>query len=253
MDLALNNLQRLICHKIQPTNCCMAMYYNHTYIHIYAEYRLMQWITTSEDFFTKICTSHFIVRVRKGLLKVCEWEGAGDRTELQYFDPHSHGHQRCVFLVLQGCSTGSPEAHSAGWWLSLLHLISNLSPTVSLPVITELYNSSTPTQSLQWDVWSSSSGNNCQCSSQVTLFRCISLWVYHGIFFYLVPFHQPNPTYAISFDYWPLGCVTSFRCITLEWHICPGQRSKCNITNQPTNQPNKYIYIILHGSVCDPV
>ena len=51
-------------------------------------------------------------------------------------------------------------------------------------------------------------------------------------FFYLVPFHQPNPTYAISFDYWPLGCVTSFRCITLEWHICPGQRSKYNTSDQ---------------------
>ena len=30
------------------------------------------------------------------------------------------------------------------------------------------------------------------CSSQVTLFRCIILWVYHGIF-YLVPFRQPSP------------------------------------------------------------
>ena len=43
------------------------------------------------------------------------WEGAGDRTELKYFDPHSYGRQRCVFLVLQGCSTGVPETHSAGW------------------------------------------------------------------------------------------------------------------------------------------
>ena len=49
-------------------------------------------------------------------------------------------------------------------------------------------------------------------------------------FFYLVPFHQPNPIYAISFDHWQLGCVTSFRCITLERHICPGRRSKYNIT-----------------------
>ena len=43
--------------------------------------------------------------------------------------PHSYGRQRCVFLVLQGCSTGGPEAQlSAGWWLSLLHLITNWSP-----------------------------------------------------------------------------------------------------------------------------
>ena len=34
---------------------------------------------TQEDFFNKIFTSHFIARVRKGLLKVCAWEGAGDR------------------------------------------------------------------------------------------------------------------------------------------------------------------------------
>ena len=34
------------------------------------------------------------------------WEGVGDWTELQYIDPQSYGHQRCVFLVLQGYSTG---------------------------------------------------------------------------------------------------------------------------------------------------
>ena len=57
-------------------------------------------IKTQEDFFINICTSHFIVRVRKGLLKVCVWEGAGDRTETAIFWPHSYGRQRCVFLVL---------------------------------------------------------------------------------------------------------------------------------------------------------
>ena len=39
----------------------------------------------------------------------------------------SYGRQRCVILVLQGCSTGGPEAHSARWCLSLLRLISNFS------------------------------------------------------------------------------------------------------------------------------
>ena len=76
----------------------------------------------------KICTSHFIVRVWKRLLRILLWEGVGDRTKLQYIDPHSYGRQCCVFLVLQGCSTGGPAAQlSAGWWLSLLHLISNFS------------------------------------------------------------------------------------------------------------------------------
>ena len=162
----------------------------------------------SEAFFRKICTSHFIVRVQKGLLKVCVWEGVGDRTELQYIDPHSYGRQRCVFLVPQGCSIGGPCAQlSDGWWLSLLHLISNfsepqlnrgpqeprgplsawrgfpyhissLTPSPWLLALTELYNSSTPTQSLEWHVWLSSSGNNCHAvhrslSSGASVYECI--------------------------------------------------------------------------------
>ena len=116
-----NKCQNHPCVVFSYTDSC-------TYIHIYVELILTQWITMSEGSFNKICTSHFIVRVRKGSLKVCMWEGVGDRTELQYIDPHSYGHQRCVFLVLQGCSTGGPGAQlSAGWWLPLLHLISNFS------------------------------------------------------------------------------------------------------------------------------
>ena len=53
-----------------------------------------------EDFFRKIFTSHFIASVRKGLLSVCVWEGAGDRTETVIFWPQTYGRQRCVFLVL---------------------------------------------------------------------------------------------------------------------------------------------------------
>ena len=204
-------------------------------------------------------TSHFIARVRKGLLRVFMWEGAGDRTELQYIDPNCYGHERCVFLVLQCCSTVGPGAQlSAGWWLSLLHLFSNCSPklhwgsrgpfqpgvafpttsclrrlwspNVWLPVLTELYNSSTttqsPIQSLEWPVWSSSSGNNCHAvqrplSSGASVYECIMGFL---------PCHicSAKFTHAISFDYWPLECVTSFRCITLEWHVCPGRRSIYN-------------------------
>ena len=82
----------------------------------------------SKGFFIIICTSYFIVRVRKGLLRVLVWEGVGDRTELQYIDLHSYGRQHRAFLVLQGCSTGGPGAQlSAECWLSLPHLVSNLS------------------------------------------------------------------------------------------------------------------------------
>ena len=157
----------------------------HIHLHIHAEYILTQWVKTSEDFFKKY-TSHFI-------WKVCVWEGVGDRTELQYIDPQSYGHQRCIFLVLQGCSTGSPGAHSAGWWLHLPHLVSNssdlqLTDFLSLPSYIIVHS---PTQSLEWHVWSSSSGNDCHAvhrslSSGASVYECT-------MGFYLVPYRQPSP------------------------------------------------------------
>ena len=42
------------------------------------------------------------------------------------------------------------------------------------------------------------------------------------------PISSAKSAYAISFDYWPLECVTSFRCITLEWHVWSGRNSKYN-------------------------
>ena len=228
-----------------------------------------------EDFFINICTAHFIVRVRKGLLKVCVWEGVGDQTELQYFDLHSYGRQHCVFLVLQGCSTGGPEAHSAGWWLSLLHLISIFSrpqlirasrplrPDVAFPitsrlspsptltgtnltsVLTELYNSSTPTQSptrsLKSHVLSSSSGNNCHAvhrslSSGASVYECTM-----GIFFTSSHFiSQFSPTW------FPL--ITAIRmCHFLpvhhsEWHFWPGRRSKYHTLSSNWNCSAKMFF-----------
>ena len=58
-------------------------------------------------------------------------------------------------------TTGGPEGSEGPFdlvWFFPYH-ISSLTPT--LTVLTELYNSSTPTQSLEWHFWSSSSGNNC--------------------------------------------------------------------------------------------
>ena len=82
-------------------------------------------IKTSEDFFKKIYLSLYL----KGL---CVWEGVGDQTELQHIDPHSYGYQRCIFLVLLGCSTGGPGAQlSAECWLSLPHLVTNGAPNSS--------------------------------------------------------------------------------------------------------------------------
>ena len=98
----------------------------------------------------------------------------------EIFWPRCYDRQRCVFLVFQGCSTGGPGLTLLGdllhlisifsgpqlirasngpfglMWLSLAHLVYNSvqSPwnsnsTVLNSVLTELYNSSTPTWSLK--------------------------------------------------------------------------------------------------------
>ena len=82
-------------------------------------------IKMQEEFFINICISHFIIRVRKGLLKVCVWEGVGNRTESATFWP-------LLLWPSALCVSCSPDAQpegpaaqlSAKWWLSLLHLIS---------------------------------------------------------------------------------------------------------------------------------
>ena len=50
----------------------------------------------------------------------------------EIFWPWSYGRQRCVFLVLHGCSTGALE--SAGCWLSLPHLVYLLNSTRLSPL-----------------------------------------------------------------------------------------------------------------------
>ena len=125
-----------------------------------------------------------------------------------------------VFLVLQGCSTGGPGDHSlldagflyrilsptglqtqsgvpkapsAGCWLSLPHLVSNssdlqLSDLLSPPSYIIVQSS---THSLEWHVWSSSSGNNCHAVHR-SLISGASVYEY-TMGFYLVPYCQPRP------------------------------------------------------------
>ena len=150
---------------------------------------------------------------------MCERELETEQ-RLQHIDlPSPSGHTPCVILVLQGCSTwglgaqplwdmfsfqhlltnwspnslGVPRAPSVGWWLSLPHITSNFSG----PQLTDFLSSpnyiivQSPTQSLEWRVWSSSSRNNCHAvqrslSSGDSVYECI-------MGFYLVPFRQPNP------------------------------------------------------------
>ena len=144
----------------------------------------------------------------------------------------THGHQRCVFLVLlmlnqrpggsafcwvlafsttschQRVSTqlGVPKAPSAGWRLSLPHLVFNSSDLQlpDFPPSPSYILVQSPTQSLEWHVRSSSSGNNCHAvrrslSSGASVYECI-------MDFYLVPFRRPNPP-------------TRFLSITGHWNM----------------------------------
>ena len=154
-----------------------------------------------------------------------------------------------VSFSFSWCSTGGPGVYSAGWWLSLLHLISNFSspqtPSGFLRApsagsgfpyhISSITPSPTVTATVTWLLsWLS------YIIVQRPLDRPLDLW--NGIIDrhraeiivmqftgHSLPVHQsmsvswalPCPisstksTHAISFDSWPLECVTSFQCITL--------------------------------------
>ena len=132
----------------------------------------------------------------------------------QYSDPHSYGCQRCVFLILLmlkrrpwglldwvlafftasyqqllwSPNTIGPQGHFGLMWLSLPLLDYNPPPPTLTGTrtrtsdLTELYNSLTstrsPTRSLEWYDWSSSSGNNYHAvhrslSSGASAYECI--------------------------------------------------------------------------------
>ena len=106
--------------------------------------------------------------------------GAPTHLEIQGPSPPGFLYHILSATSLDPNSIGGPEGPFGLVWLSLLHLVSNSvrSLTVWLLVLTELYNSSTPTQSLEWRVWSSSSGNNCHAvqrslSSGASVYECI--------------------------------------------------------------------------------
>ena len=145
---------------------------------------LTQWIKTSDTVLRKIYLSLY--------LKGCVWEGVGVRTDLQHIDPHSYGHQRCVFLVL--LLLNRRLRGSAFCWLSLPHLVTNSS---DLQLIDFLSPPSyiivpSPTQYLWNGMF-----NRHQAEITVMQFRGHSLPVHQSMSvpwdFYLGPFFQPSP------------------------------------------------------------
>ena len=149
--------------------------------------------------------------------------------KLQYFDPTLMAVSDVSFLF-SWCSTGGPEAHSAGWWLSLLHLISNFSgpqlnrgsrapsawhgfpyqissitpsPTLTVWLLSWLsYIIVQRPLSRLLDLWNRMLDRH-QAEITVMQFTGHSLPVHQSMsvpweFFYLVPFHQSISAHAIS-------------------------------------------------------
>ena len=135
---------------------------------------------------------------------MCERELETEQ-RLQHVDLTSTSRHSRVSFSFSWCSTGGPGAQLSASFLyhifSQTHLVPNSSDFLSSPSYIIVQS---PTQSLEWHVWSSSSGNNCH-----TVHRLLSFGasVYECIVgFYLVPFRQPNPP-------------TRFLSITGHWNV----------------------------------
>ena len=103
------------------------------------------------------------------------------------------------------------------------------SPTQYFP-ITGHRNMSLP-PSLEWHIWSSSSGNNCHA-----VHRSLSSGasVYDStVGFWPVPFCQPSPPmrFLPITGHWNVSLPLSF-----EWHVWPGRRSKYNTCGEACPQ-----------------
>ena len=167
--------------------------------------------------------------------------------KLQYFDPYSYGRQRCVFLVLLMLNR-RPSGPALCWMMAFFtasyqHLLWTNSSGPQAPSawcgfsyhISSITPSQTVTGTVIWllswlsyiivqrpldrplDLWN---GMIDRHPAEITVmqFTGHSLPVYQSMsvsWALPCPISSAKSTHAISFDYWPLECVTSFRCITL--------------------------------------
>ena len=174
------------------------------------------------------------------MFQVCVWERAGDRTLLKYFDP--------VVMAVSVVSFSFSMVAQPEHWLSFT--TSRLPPQLYSPLSTGSLNSTgrpyitfklpradmdTPPRllpisrdrdvslplSLEWPVWSSSSGNNCHPVQR----PLVSLWEYNGIFFTSSHFISQFPP-----SRFPLITATRMCHLLpvhyLEWHFWLGQQVK---------------------------
>ena len=202
-----------------------------------------QWRRTTQFFLEKY-TSHFIKRVRKGYSKFyCERELETEQNWNTLIPT-----LMAISVVSFSFSRATqPEARVPSFLLSaVLSPTCLVSKTHRLPAFTELYNNSVAHSiSLEWHVWSSSSGNNCHAvhrslSSGASVYDCT-------MGFYLVPYCQPDSPTPIEYALPP----------SLEWHVWWGRRSIYYIIFYISKLSNSrivsviilyiYIYIYIYG------
>ena len=127
-------------------------------------------------------------------------------------------------------SLGAPRALSAG--ISLPHLISNLSgPQLSDFLSSQSYIIVQHPLNCPLNPWNGMFDRH-QAEITVMQFTGHYLPVHQSMSvpweLLPCPISSAKSAHAISFDYWPLECVTSFGRINLEWQVWPGRRSKYN-------------------------
>ena len=155
---------------------------------------------TQEDFFNKIFTSDFIARVRKGCVGFYSERELETEHNWNILIPKLWPSALCLSHS-PGLLKRSPGVHSAGCWLSLLHLISNFSgpqtpsgfpraprPGVAFPTTSRLYPSPTL---LELEL------------------NCPLLFNSSALYYLQTPTRWYGHASAISFDIWRSGCVTS--------------------------------------------
>ena len=221
------------------------------------KYTYICWIHTdaminrrTQDFFRKIFTSHFIARVRKGLLKGLHVRGSWRPNITEIFWPQSYGRQRCVFLVLW-CSTGGPGPTllDDGFLYCILS-VSSPDPNSSGPQAPSVwcgfpYHISSPTvcNSTAWllcwlsyiivqrpldrprDLWNRMF-NRHQAEITVMQFRGAS--VYESIMgFFFTSSHFISQFLPTRFPLITVIRMCHFLPVHhLEWHFWPGQKVK---------------------------
>ena len=80
----------------------------HSRIHIHAGYILTQWITDAERRLYKYIYLSLYCKGSKRVTQGLRVSGSWRSNITAIFWPQSYGRQRCVFLVLHGCSTAGP-------------------------------------------------------------------------------------------------------------------------------------------------